>query len=939
MNIKRNLAITAIALTGMLSLPSASAQITNTVFSEDFSGTTLDTSKLVFQDHSLEGGKGDINYALHDGVVEFTGEVTQQWWAGATLRVVPTFSANAETNVMVTVDRVSELGTFIAGSATRSCLWIMDASRTFFVLFADDQNETFWEYNRYIGQSNDSQTGSGTSISAFSDAMYRDEGLHQMKAIANGKTVKLYLDDVFGAEVAFPFSDLVVEIGTGARAKTDVADTTFDNLVVQTIGAAGFSDTSLTMLSGQTVSDLKIRIPSGLNKTSPVTVRVVTSDPTIAVPVGASGDTLAVTFAAGASNEKSISVKSVGSIGEAQLTLANDIGLASANSVTILVQEGAGVQFSDDFSGSAIDTTKWTTSDLGFEVGYGTFTAEQTGGQLVLSGSLDLSAYWGGYSLNSVKTFTASPELPLVFEMDRVSIDPTMADGSGPSTAARTGVFVKNGDRGNYFFFGQNAWETGWEYNLNATGGGNSVAAFSAITNTGLHHIKLVADGSSIKMYLDEIYGGSVAYAVRSGIQFEVGVYARALGDAVKGVFDNVTVQHNYSTVQVSPTSINALANVNTNTVTVTVPRLLVANKAMNVTVTSLNPSVAIPAGAVNGALTLTFAAGSTNVQTFQVNALAKGTTSLTFTNDQSLATDSHVEVTVLPTPKAIFTDDFSASTLDTSKWKLDSTPLVATGTLTNSSVYITNGVLKMDITCLTSDWSGMAIFTMASYAASENSPVDFEVDRTKLEYDLGGGTGTLERTGVWVKDGTTNYVFFNFLDNHDASTVGGWQYNAVVGAAGDIALPSSGTVMSPLTGTSFLDRGNHHLKVQVNGKEAKLYVDGVFGAAAPFPFATGIIFGVGSYVNYANDNGGTVRGYFDNVAISTYASDSTLGSLSVTKQTNGDLLISWTGAGTLQSSSALPGNWSAVTPAPTGKSYTVSASALKGQWFFRLSQ
>ncbi len=938
MNMKPKLLSMAMALAGMLSLPNVSAQITNTVFSEDFSGSTLNTSKWSFQDRSLEGGKGNNNYTIHDGVVELTCEVTEQWWAGGVIKALPTFAANAETNVMVTVERVSETGN---GTALRSCLWIMDPSHTFFVLFSDNYLETYWSYNRYIGQSGDNQTGGGTGLTGvFADEAHRDGGFHTMGAVANGKTIKLYLDGEYAAETAFPFSNVEFAIGTGARANGDISDTTFDNFKVQTIGAAAFSETAMTLVAGQTSSEVTVRIPTGMNASTPVTMRVVSSDPSVAIPVGGSGGTLSLTFAAGASNEKTITVKSVGPVGSAVISLENDLGLAAANSISVAVIESAGTRLTDDFAGSTIDSTKWTTSDTGFETGFGTFTAEQTGGQLVLSGVLDASSYWGGISLNTVKTFTATPELPLVFEMDRVSIDPMSADGSTASTAARTGVFLKTANRAQYLFFGQNAGETGWEYNLNATGSGTAIPAFAGITGNGSHHIKLVANGSTVKVYLDGIYGGEQAFAVNAGIQFEVGVYARDLNDAVKGVFDNVSVKNIYPEMAVAPNKVSTTLNISTNQVQVTVPKLLVAANAVKVTVTSQNPAVAIPEGAVNGVLTLNFAAGSANVQSFAVKPVGTGTTSFAITNDQSLGVDNAaVGITVLPAPVVTFTDAFAGSTLDTSNWTIDTTPLTETGTLeTDSGVTIEDGALKIVAHCLDSDWPGIAVLSKAKYAPSELSPVDFEVDRTKMEYILSGGSGTFERTGIWIKDSTTNYVFFNFFDSHVASTVGGWQYNAVTGSTADNALPAVGTVMGPLTGTAFLDLGNHHMKVQVNGKVALLYVDGVFGASVPFPFTDGIVFGVGAYVNYANAIGSTVRGYFDNAKVTTYPPSAQLGSLSIAKQSNGDVVISWTGSGTLQSSSALP-TWSDVSPAPTGTSYTVPAASLTGQKFFRLRQ
>src|SRR5512140_659785 len=100
MKMKRKLACIAFALTGLLTLPQASAQITNVVFSDDFSQNGIDTNKYAIDAPFFEGGKGTIAPTIANGVVEFTGTVTEQWWAGATLRVLQPFSVNDETNVV-----------------------------------------------------------------------------------------------------------------------------------------------------------------------------------------------------------------------------------------------------------------------------------------------------------------------------------------------------------------------------------------------------------------------------------------------------------------------------------------------------------------------------------------------------------------------------------------------------------------------------------------------------------------------------------------------------------------------------------------------------------------------------------------------------------------------------------------------------------------------
>ena len=383
----QNLLAPAAALFLLASLPRASAQITNQVFFDDFSAGVIDTNKYQPDAPFFEGGLGDIHATEANGVVEFTGTVSQQWWAGATLRLVPTFSASDETNVVISVDRVSEAG---MGTSSRSALWIMDLPQSHFVLFADNRGENHWEYNRKINEAGDHETGGGTDIAAFDEAAgpFLDEALHRMKAIANGKTVKLYLDDVFGAEVKFPFTHLVFHIGSYARANGDTADTIFDNLQVETVGTATFSPTALTLTVGQTASNVTVRIPPGANATSAIQVRVVSSDSAVAVPVGGTGGTLPLVFAAGGPNTKTFDVQGAG-VGGAQFGLENDIGLAAGNRLGVTVISGPGVRLQDDFATTSIDTNKWQTNDQAFETGLGTFTEAAANGALEIAGTVD----------------------------------------------------------------------------------------------------------------------------------------------------------------------------------------------------------------------------------------------------------------------------------------------------------------------------------------------------------------------------------------------------------------------------------------------------------------------------------------------------------------------------------------------------------------------
>src|SRR5262249_19859206 len=154
------------------------------VFQDDFASNTIDPAKYQADAPFFEGGQGDIHAEAGNGVLKFVGTTSQQWWSGGTLRIVPTFEASEEAPVTISIDRVAEAG---QGTASRSALWILDETKTKYVLFADVRGEGGWRYNRKIGEDGDVPTGSGTDIAEFNGGNFDDGGLHRMSIFANGK--------------------------------------------------------------------------------------------------------------------------------------------------------------------------------------------------------------------------------------------------------------------------------------------------------------------------------------------------------------------------------------------------------------------------------------------------------------------------------------------------------------------------------------------------------------------------------------------------------------------------------------------------------------------------------------------------------------------------------------------------------------------------------
>jgi hypothetical protein len=310
----------------------------------------------------------------------------------------------------------------------------------------------------------------------------------------------------------------------------------------------------------------------------------------------------------------------------------------------------------------------------------------------------------------------------------------------------------------------------------------------------------------------------------------------------------------------------------------------------------------------------------------------------LQFANDSGACMDASVAITVTSPIGAVFTDDF-ATAVDPANWQSSSDALDAAtpGTATAASaVTVDSGAVRMDVTAETGNWPGFALTTVESYNAELLSPVGFEVDRVELDFTLVTGTSAKQRSGVWIFDESgTNSVFFGEYATWDGAA-GGWQYNRSIGQAGDTALPAAGISIAAFNAAQFNDQGDHRIRVVANGESVRLYLDDLFGAEVPFPFATNLKFGFGTYVLAATD---IAVGTFDNATV--LAAVETAGTLSAAVQPNGDVVISWEGAGTLQSSSSIAGttDWSAVNPAPTENSITIPASELGEQRFYRLSQ
>jgi hypothetical protein len=427
---------------------------------------------------------------------------------------------------------------------------------------------------------------------------------------------------------------------------------TFDNLKVSALACIKASPLDIVTPRGQSNLTVTITVPTALNLTNAASVTVRSLDPAVAVPQGAVGGLLTLNFASGGAHTASFSV--VGNApGVTQFVLASSQGVCVSDPIEVTVTE-IPVTLCDTFTDATLNPA-WRINPMAFETGTADSSFTLTGGRLQVAAS-GTANFWGGASLATELTFSAGTTTPVTFEVDRVS-------HTGTGSASRTGIYVTDQTRSRYVFFSDDVGEAGWTYNRkinqagdNPTGGGININAFDgpAFDDLGNHRMKAVADGQTVKLYLDNILGAEVAFPVTNGIVSEVGAYTRAIGDTVTAIFDNACVSRNLPTalscITVLPAAVTGIPGQSNLTVAVTIPKLLNLTDAVSVTLSSLNPSVAIPIGAVNGSLTLNFPTGSTNVQTVAIAMLDKGITTLRATGPQGACTQNDVSVAVTTT-------------------------------------------------------------------------------------------------------------------------------------------------------------------------------------------------------------------------------------------------------------------------------------------------
>ncbi len=915
---KTDFLLRLLSLLAFLSLAGqALPQSAKVLFEDDFSSNAIDPDRYWPVESFFEGGEGAIHIEPGDGVMRFASATTQ--WPGSALLIKESFEATEASPVALRIDRVKEAG---QGAGARSALWIFDETESRYILFADVWRRG-WHYIRDIREPRNVLTGAGLRIGAFDG---KDDGLlHTMGMVADGSTVKLYLDGELGAEVEFPFSPVLFHFGSHARANTDTAETVWDNLRIERLGRASFTETELVLMAGAPPGEITVALPQGANAETPVTVHLASGDPRIATASGSQGRRLSIVFPAGGPESMKVPIDGL-SAGSTQLSLSSSDLLVAAGTVRVTVLERFGEVLS--FNSGAWRGNRDTLGDWKLGPFYWTHRLDWEIGRRPGPQALkrlrietwNTTNSWGG-ALASTRedSFPATPDINLVAEVDRVSVE---ANGT-----SRSGIILTSADRSRYLFFSQqykdgiDSGAATWHVNVSPglpSGTGTVIPAFSGMDSNGTYRLGLVADGSMVEVFLDGVPGGRFPFPVSSGIRFAVGAYGQSKGDYVLARFANASVSYALPCIRLeSPTPSITLDQ--SGEMTVSVPRLA-ADREVRVALASSDPSVAVPAGASGGSLDLVFPAGSPRSRTVAIEPRRLGSAVFSLSGGQGgICLGPPADLRVHHRPEVLLSDGFDGTQLDAGLWQVESASFNQSGRAKpgpDSSVSLADGRLRIHVEVEAPLWPGLAAFTRETFSASDSEPLTFSVERSLVDFVLAAGASSESRTGIWARSGD-QYIFFSDHTTHNGRDFG-WRYNRS-GGADENEISGDGINIPAFDGEPFDDRGSHLVSMVLDGATARLYLDGVPGPQLPFPHAEDIAFGIGAYADdigpsdaEGNIVGNQTIGLFDNALVTGGRAAAEPAGIAAVSLSRGSLVIEWSGRA-LEQADAVTGPWTPI--------------------------
>lgn len=535
------------------------------------------------------------------------------------------------------------------------------------------------------GQPNEDGTGSTISVN--------DTNWHHFAGVWDGVNGfrSLYVDGVLSHTVTGQYVPMgqapAAHVALGARGdESDNYGNWFKGLlydvrvystalssgdVVDVVGAVLVSPPTFSLVSpSPNTNFVTITVPPSLVAAGNVSVVVTSDRPGVAIPEGAVGGILTVTLPMGGPNSASFAVQANGA-GTARFTYTCAL-LPVAGTTTVAVQQPNifGLVGYWNFDNQTLAETS------GFQAA-GTHDGVAVGTVAYVPGRL------GGYAADlraantavRIKNSTASdPDYRTTFDAFMFGSPQGFSLScwvKGLPMSDWTGWIAKDGEAAGYAL--RKAWDSRVTFTLRNTGGEADPTDPNAVIADNLwHHLAAVYDpvAQQRRLYIDGVErvntvatnltspatGMPLFFGARDAtgdprfaqvIVDEIRAYDKALTGA------EITAEVGAPLITLTPGKWNPNLGDPDLTATIVVPASIVATSAVNVTLTSANPAVAIPVGAVGGSLTVHFPMGGADTATVAVHAVGLGTTTITGASPSSTV-NGEIAVTVTPTPTLI---------------------------------------------------------------------------------------------------------------------------------------------------------------------------------------------------------------------------------------------------------------------------------------------
>jgi len=656
---------------------------------------------------------------------------------------------------------------------------------------------------------------------------------HKVRLVCDGNYATVYVDDYRAGRYAYMYPDFLLALSLVGKTEATEENIlqSFGNVKVYGSSIIDVDTDSLLVNIGKTAT-FAVKVPESIRKLAP-TLTLTIDDPTRAVFVGGNSS---VSYQL----TDNVTVEIMGrKVGSAHIIMENDLGVEMAVSqVEVLVSDGSEILLLDDLGtdGPEMDLTKWYINEKGYEYSQypdagGTTSVQIRNG--VLSMSLDLNGgqYWGGRAYVTKDGYKASELSPLTFTVTRGSF---VSSGSGGRCAFL--VYKGSGSRRWVHFADiEDSIYYGWTVNKQT---GESSDVSSGVgpglekLNNGIlndrreHEVKLVANGKTVAIYVDDVYGGEVNFAVSEDIHFGIAVYARAVGDTTASTFKG-------------PITVTGFADPLPN------PPVITENPS---DVTVLEGESAVFKGRATDVDSYQWykdgvAITGANQATYKISKVAMedaGSYSFTASNRSGSVTSEAAQLVVTEKPKAIYTDSFTEVSVN-ENWTVDDSGLENIS-FPNAGATCSTAFgkgLSITVKVVSPYWPGRTYWLNRSFVATETAPLTITLKRSFY-----AGVGTGSRCAFCISNESGD-KWFKFAESYDES-VNAWGYN-------NHDKPE-GSVIEMKALDSYLDKGVHDIKMVLNGKTVSFYVDEKLGGTYDYPVTENIKFGVAVFAREKDD-------------------------------------------------------------------------------------